>query len=1112
MNRARSFSQFLTDGLPFSNGRSRLLVFLVSILFSVAFFTSKAAPVSLGSGALGLVVASGQAPLADTGYAFLVAEDSGNILRVVNISGFSNSQGNYSYTQGASHGLLDWSDLTGGNFGADFDFSDEFFGTYLLRDKNSGAQQNGDFIYFNGQAPASIAGRNLLCTINDGAAPYGSTGLARFKFSSSDNTYSLQGNGGNIPSSSGTYTYDRLNGSVAILQINDSVTGQGTLYLAFGSASTGSYGINSGNSFQVGDFIVTDDDPPTVAVTYPTNNQRLTTEVLTIAGTASDNSSVALVVYSLNGNEWFAASSVNEWKNWSADIVIKPGSNTLEICAIDGSGNLSPTNKLSFYYAVSAMLSVSVNNTNNRVSPNYDKSLLEIGRNYTLVAQPAAGFIFTNWTDYNGSIITNSASLQFTMRSGLALIANFIDVSKPLISVSFPKQLQRTSNSLLTVSGRVNDNDKISNIYLSINGSDWSAPTVWNGSSNWTANFTPLPGTNHLVAIALDNNGNYSKPFTIDFIHVPCSVFTVNSGPGGKISPSLNGALLPIGQKFTVTAVPKSGFAFSQWVDALGNIPTNRSTLTFIMQSNLAYTATFIDTSRPTLNLQVKQSEITNYSETIRISGRANDNDGIATVYIAANNNAWSNAANSGSWSNWWADVSLNPGANYFYAYAIDRSGNVSTTVRLKITLQTAPPALAGLRLDHFTDSFNSTEYTFSAKYFGQLSPDPLKVSGAGGYIYSKTGADSGRLQLSYSSPPKAASVGTKTMLLRFTSTKAGQILDGNGVGLGTFQLSSLADLTATSLVKRTIYYFGTQGDGQSSYYFSGKNYNTNLGTGFTYSGTTIYYNKFSPATTVIKQTNEFETVYIVSRYLGKDFGMTYTERYWPNGTLKSQDTGYFGLGSETSGAWASADITGRKMLVRSGGNSINLSFGNSTFAQSSFSDNFETGSGSYYYSASDAFTGNLQLNYSAPATLNGATDSAILSYFAPNLAYIRNTDSTVNIAIFDTAGNYANGSAIGHSLSLTNVYNGLVSSLQLGNDGSVAGFGSLNLGGTYSWSNFSPSSDMLELNISAGPWSGDHASLQLCYSSARRGTYKIWIFSSGNSLLNSEQGFFGHD
>ncbi|MGZ5527909.1 MAG: beta strand repeat-containing protein [Limisphaerales bacterium] len=64
-------------------------------------------------------------------------------------------------------------------------------------------------------------------------------------------------------------------------------------------------------------------------------------------------------------------------------------------------------------------------------SPKYgtvaNHAVLEIGRTYSVKATAASSCIFSNWTDGNGNILTNSSTLKnFVMQSNLVLNANFM--------------------------------------------------------------------------------------------------------------------------------------------------------------------------------------------------------------------------------------------------------------------------------------------------------------------------------------------------------------------------------------------------------------------------------------------------------------------------------------------------------------------------------------------------------------------------------------------------------------------------------------------------------------------------------------------------------------
>ncbi len=100
----------------------------------------------------------------------------------------------------------------------------------------------------------------------------------------------------------------------------------------------------------------------------------------------------------------------NGWTNWTANVKLSPGTNTVQAYAVDTSGNMSPTNTVRFEYVVLKPLTVqimglgAVNPKWGTLNPNYTNgTLLAINENYTMTANAAGGFGFTNWTDGSGT-------------------------------------------------------------------------------------------------------------------------------------------------------------------------------------------------------------------------------------------------------------------------------------------------------------------------------------------------------------------------------------------------------------------------------------------------------------------------------------------------------------------------------------------------------------------------------------------------------------------------------------------------------------------------------------------------------------------------------------
>jgi hypothetical protein len=339
---------------------------------------------------------------------------------------------------------------------------------------------------------------------------------------------------------------------------------------------------------------------------------------------------------------------------------------------------------------------------------------------------------------------------------------------------------------------------------------------------------------------------------------------------------------------------------------------------------------------------------------------------------------------------------------------------------------------------------------------------------------------------------------------------KSGQFANSDATSTGNFLLSPVSDLTVTSLVKRTVFYFDNQGGGKLSYYYLGKNYNTNLSDGSSYTGTTVSYAKFGPATTVLKQTNTDDVTFVVTRFFGTNYGIIYTEHYWPDGSYRGQDTGSFGLGSQNSGGNAPAALNSRSLQVSDAGSAFNLSFGTDAFSQISFDGNFSSGAGNYSYNVTAPNSATIDLAYIVPTDVSGRTSAANLAFYAPNLAYLINGDNTVSAAVLGNLNSLAYGSGVGKTLYFTNNYNQAVSTVQVGLDGNMNSTGGLEFSAGYALSTFTPAADMYQLNFWSGNYTGNPGWLQLNYISATNGTYKVSIFDPGNNPLYVEYGKFG--
>ena len=86
---------------------------------------------------------------------------------------------------------------------------------------------------------------------------------------------------------------------------------------------------------------------PTLTVTSPLNGTRQTNTTVNIVGTAKDNWKVTGVWCQVNGGALTAATTSNKFTNWTAQVTLITGANTVKSFAQNGGGIYSTTNSLS---------------------------------------------------------------------------------------------------------------------------------------------------------------------------------------------------------------------------------------------------------------------------------------------------------------------------------------------------------------------------------------------------------------------------------------------------------------------------------------------------------------------------------------------------------------------------------------------------------------------------------------------------------------------------------------------------------------------------------------------------------------------------------------------
>jgi hypothetical protein len=426
-----------------------------------------------------------------------------------------------------------------------------------------------------------------------------------------------------------------------------------------------------------------DTNKPYVSITNVTSGMLVSNAAFTVMGVTTDNVAVANVYFSLDGSPYGPVIPIANL--WSTNIMLTPGTNLLSAYAVDTSGNISTTDNVSLVYVVSASLGVKVSGLGT-INPDYSNAVLAVGKNYTVTATAASGFMFTNWvvsTNFIGGVVSNSSALVFSMAPNLTLQANFAETAKPTVTVTNLTSGQQVSNATFVVQGTASDAWLVSNVWYQVNGTGWNLATNLNNGTNWAAGTTLTPGTNVFQVYAVNLGGQLSTTDAVSFQYIVSASLGVEISGLGTINPDDSNAVLAIGQKYSVSASPANGFMFTNWMvstNFIGGVVSNSSTLVFTMATNLTLQANFAETAKPTVTVTNLTSGQQVSNAMFVVQGKASDDWLVSNVWYQVNGTGWNLATNLNNGTNWAAGTTLTPGTNVFQVYAVNLGGQLSTT------------------------------------------------------------------------------------------------------------------------------------------------------------------------------------------------------------------------------------------------------------------------------------------------------------------------------------------------------------------------------------------------------------------------------------------------
>ena len=192
----------------------------------------------------------------------------------------------------------------------------------------------------------------------------------------------------------------------------------------------------------------------------------------------------------------------------------------------------------------------------------------------TVMATPASGYEFVNWTE-GGNVVSTSASYSFTVTGNRNLVANF---QEQIVYYSIRLTANPTDGGTLSGGGTYQQGATCTVT---------ATPNTNYTFVNWTEGGNVV-STNASYTFIVDSNRALTANFTMQPQNFTITA-TADPANGGTVT---GGGTYQQGQSCTLTATPATGYTFINWTKNGQQVSTNAS-YTFTVTESAAYVAHF---------------------------------------------------------------------------------------------------------------------------------------------------------------------------------------------------------------------------------------------------------------------------------------------------------------------------------------------------------------------------------------------------------------------------------------------------------------------------------------------------------------------------------------